>query len=196
MTRSRHRLAAVLLTTMAFVGACGEDEDDTTAAGDDDSASTTATTAAAAGGDTVTVTGVDYKFEGLPEEIKAGTKVEFKNGSTKELHEFVAVKIPDAETRPVSELVKLPESETEKIFGSGPPAAVLLAPPGGAETIKAVGDGTFSEPGRYAVVCFIPTGADPEAYLKAAQESQGGPPNVPGGPPHVANGMFAEVKVS
>lgn len=194
MTHSRHRLAAVLLTAMALVAACGDDEDGTTATGDEGTASTTTT--AASGAETVTVTAVDYKFEGLPEEVPAGTKVDFKNESTKELHEFVAVRIPDTEKRPVSELVKLPESETQKIFGSGPPATVLLAPPGGGKTIEAVGNGTLSETGRYAVVCFIPTGVDPQAYLKAAQESQEGPPDVPGGPPHVANGMFAELKVT
>lgn len=48
--------------------------------------------------------------------------------------------------------------------------------------------------GRYAVVCFIPTGADPQAYLEAAQTSDG-PPQVAGGEPNVAKGMFAEVVV-
>jgi len=186
LTSSRYRLAAVLLATVALLAACGDD-DDSTETGDD--ATTTE-------GDTVTVTGVDYKFEDLPDEIAVGTKVEFKNSSAKEVHEFVAIKIPDSETRPVSELVKLSESESEAIFGAGPPAVGLLAPPGGGETIKTVGDGTFAEAGRYAVVCFIPTGADPAAYLAAAEKSTGGPPDVPGGPPHVANGMFAELKVN
>ena len=141
------------------------------------------------------MTGVDYRFEGLPEQITAGTRIDFKNGSTKEVHEFVASRLPDSETRPVSDLVKLPESEAQAIFGSGPPATVLLAPPGGGETIKALGDGTLSTPGRYAVTCSIPTGADPAAFLKAVQESREGPPNAPGGPPHLAHGMFAEVRV-
>lgn len=192
MTAFRYRLAAVLLSTVALAGACGDDKK--SASTSEDPTSTT-TAAASAAGETVEVKGVDYKYEGLPAEIAAGTKVEFSNGSAKELHEFVAVKIPDSETRPVAELFKLPESEIEAIFGSGPPATVLLAPPGGAETIKAVGDGTISAPGRYAVVCFIPTGADPAAYLAASQNSEG-PPDVPGGPPHVENGMFAELEVT
>jgi hypothetical protein len=61
--------------------------------------------------------------------------------------------------------------------------------------IKAVGDGTLTEKGRYAVICAIPVGADPAAYLAAAQSSQGGPPNVPGGPPHLTQGMFGEITV-
>lgn len=192
MIAFRYRLAAVLLSTVAVAGACGDDKKSTTTS---DDPTTTTTAAATAAGETVKVKGVDYKYEGLPAEIAAGTKVEFSNGSAKELHEFVASKIPDSETRPLTELVKLPDSEIEAIFGSGPPATVLLAPPGGGATITAVGDGTLAAPGRYAIVCFIPTGADPAAYLAAAQNSEG-PPDVPGGPPHVANGMFAELKVT
>lgn len=188
-TTNRLRFAAVLACSAVLFAACGDDKKPTEAAA-------TTTTAASAAGDTVKVKGVDYKYEGLPDEIEAGTKVEFSNGSTKELHEFVAMRIADSETRTVAELVKLPESETEAIFGSGPPATVLLAPPGGAETIQAVGDGTISAPGRYAVACFIPTGADPAAYLAASQSGGDGPPDVPGGPPHALNGMFAELKVT
>jgi hypothetical protein len=44
-------------------------------------------------------------------------------------------------------------------------------------------------------VCFIPTGADPQEYLTAAQEATDGPPQVEGGPPHVVHGMFAEFTV-
>lgn len=187
----RFRLAAVLLATIALVAGCGDDDD---AATDDDSTTTTPAAEPAAG-KTITVTGVDYKYEGLPAEMEAGTKLEFKNGSTKEVHELVAFRIPDSETRPMSELVALPEEQTEAIFGSGPPAAVLIAPPAG-EVIQAVGDGTFTAPGRYGIACFIPTGADPAAYLAALQAATDGPPDVAGGPPHVANGMFAEVKVS
>ena len=59
--------------------------------------------------------------------------------------------------------------------------------------IKAVGDGKLTEKGRYAVICTIPTGADPQAYLNAPPSD--GPPNVPGGPPHLVNGMFGEITV-
>lgn len=188
----RYRLVAGLLSTVALAGACGDDSSSTTTS---EGPTTTTTAAAPAAGETVKVKGVDYKFEGLPDEIAAGTKVEFSNGSAKELHEFVAMKIPDSETRPVAELVKLPESEMDAIFGSGPPATVLLAPPGGGATITAVGDGTLSAPGRYMIGCFVPTGADPAAFLAALENSEG-PPDVAGGPPHVANGMFAELKVT
>jgi hypothetical protein len=90
--------------------------------------------------------------------------------------------------------VALPEAELGAIIGAAEPATVLLAEPGG-EQIPAVGDGTLTEPGRYLILCAIPTGVDPAVYLKAAAESAGGPPQVEGGPPHFVNGMFAEVTV-
>ncbi len=153
--------------------------------------------AAACGGDddkTRTVTAADYSFQNLPKEVDAGTTFKLENSSTRELHELVLIRIPDTETRPVTELVKLPESELGRLF-AGDPAMVLLKPPGGGEQINAVGNGTVTEKGRYAVICGIPTGADPAAYLAAAQSSQGGPPQVAGGPPHFVNGMFGELTV-
>ncbi len=145
--------------------------------------------------DTKTVTAVDYSFQNLPKSVDAGTTLTLKNSSDKELHEMVAFRIPDNERRSVQELVNLPEAEQEAIFGGGPPAFVLTAPPGGAEMIKSLGDGTLTEKGRYAVTCFIPTGADPAAYLQAAQSASDGPPQVAGGPPHVTQGMYGEITV-
>ena len=69
----------------------------------------------------------------------------------------------------------------------------MLALPG-EEGFAALGDGTLQEPGRYVVLCGIPIGADPQAYLEAAQTSDG-PPDVPGGPPHMTAGMYAELIV-
>ena len=71
---------------------------------------------------------------------------------------------------------------------------VLLAHQGG-EQIATVGDGTLTEPGRDLAICVIPTGADPGEYLDAAATSEG-PPQVAGGPQHVANGMYALLAVT
>ena len=148
------------------------------------------------GDDTKPVTATDYTFQNLPKEVDAGTELKLKNASTKEVHEMVVFRIPDGERRSVQELVNLPESQQEAIFGSGPPAMVLVAPPkGGAGMIRALGDGKLTEAGRYAVVCFIPVGADPQAYLAAAQGPSDGPPPGGGGPPHAAQGMFGEITV-
>jgi hypothetical protein len=136
----------------------------------------------------------DYAFGGLPESVPAGTRLQVQNISKKELHELIAFRLADDETRPLETLVALPPRQLEGLF-AGPPAMVLLAPPGGPQ-IDAVGDGTLAEPGRYLVFCAIPTGADPVEYMNAAEQGGEGPPQVDGGPPHFMEGMYAEVTVT
>jgi hypothetical protein len=135
----------------------------------------------------------DYAFGGVPASVAPGTAFEIHNTSATELHEFVVVRLPDTETRPVDELV---HHDLMSVLTAGPPAMVLLAPPGSGEQIVAVGDGTVTEPGRYLAICMIPTGADPMAYMEAAAKSNGGPPSVPGGAPHAMAGMYAEFTVA
>ena len=145
------------------------------------------------GGGTRTVTASDYRFENLPRSVQAGTTLKLRNESTTELHEMVLFRLPDDEKRAVEDLVRLPEDELLAVF-SGEAAMVLLAPPNRGDQIAAVGTGKLTERGRYAVLCFVPTGADPGAFLEAAATSDG-PPQVAGGPPHLAHGMFAEIIV-
>ncbi len=200
--RPTGRLITVLAAASMLVAACGDDDEtsteDTSAPAETDDATTTteepADEEAESEGETIEVTAVDYGFEGLPDRIDAGTRLTLVNESSVEIHELVAIRVPDEEERPVDELVTLPEAELDAIFGAGPPALVVLSPPGASaeEAIPALGDGTFTEPGRYVVVCFIPVGADPEAYLAAAEAASDGPPEVEGGPPHVTEGMFGE----
>ena len=177
-TMSRTRpIHLVLALTMPFlVASCGSDGDDEAAAVDDG------------------VLGVvmdDFHYGDLPDTVPVGTRIEVRNESRSEIHEFVALRLPDDDERPVDEIVA---DDLATLLAGGPPATVLLAPPGG-EQIAAVGDGTLDAPGRYLIVCVIPTGADPDAYLTAAATSDG-PPQVDGGAPHVANGMYAELIVN
>lgn len=142
-------------------------------------------------GEEITVTAIDYEFVDLPDTVKAGTIFGLQNDSEAELHELVAVRLPDDETRSPEELVQLPEEELGALFPDVD--TVVIALPGEAG-FPVVGTGALTEPGRYVIVCAIPTGADPAAYLEAAQTSEG-PPAVEGGPPHFLNGMYAEVEV-
>ena len=173
------------------------------ACADDDSGAGSPTTAPSAAPSTtvgspattpqvVEVAAVDFRFDHLPERVSAGSRLTLVNESGSELHELVAFRLADDEERSVEELMALPPDELMATLGQ--PATVLLATPGG-EQIPAVGDGTLSEAGRYAVICSIPTGVDPDEYLAAAAASQGGPPQVAGGPPHLVHGMFAELTV-
>jgi plastocyanin len=189
-----------------LLAACSDDDDPTedvasatatqsaTAASTATTAASATTTGTAAAGQTVEVTAVDYKFEGLPATVKAGTKLTMTNGSTDEAHELVAIRLPDDEKRPVSELITLPDEELGEIV-STEPAAVLIAGPGD-DAMAVVGDGTLEEAGRYAIVCFIPVGADP-AEILAPPSDDATPPaeEEPSGPPHASQGMYAELTV-
>ena len=176
-------LALTLVTVLAFLLAgCGDDDSEAVGA------------PAPAVPTTIEVTATDFHFGDLPSTVTAGTTLTLVNDAPTELHELVAFRLADDETRTADELMALPPEELGAIFESGPPAMVLLTPPG-ADQVVAVGDGTLSEPGRYLVICAIPTGADPAEYMEAAAEAEGGPPEVAGGPPHFAHGMYAEVTV-
>ncbi len=138
----------------------------------------------------VEIAGDDYSFVGVPEEIAAGATITLRNDSDTELHEIVAIRLPDDEERSGAELLQLPPDETAEPV---PPAAVILAPVGGGN-INAVGSGTLEEPGRYLLFCSIPVGANEAEYLEAAATSETAP-QVDGGPPHFLEGMWAEVTV-
>jgi plastocyanin len=196
--RRRVALVAACFVTAVSFSACGSDDDnasdapDETPATTDTADETPATTVAddAPAGETIVVTAVDYGFEGLPETVPVGTKISLVNEGN-EPHEFVAMPIPADETRSVEELVQLPEEELGEVFGAGEPATVILAATGQTDVPGAVvGDGTLTEPGRYAIVCFLPVGSD-DSIL----ESDGPPPEGADAMPHAMQGMIAELTV-
>ena len=112
-----------------------------TACGDDDSATVTTVAetpaTSAATGPTVTVRAVDFAFQDLPTAVTAGTRFTLDNTAATEMHEMVAIPIAADETRPIGELVR---DDLEALLTSAPPAFVVLAPPGEADPITAVGD--------------------------------------------------------
>lgn len=171
----RGRLLAVLAAGAVLLPACADDAkaDDRVVDG------------------VLTVDLADFTFGDLPDRVPAGTRLAVENAAATELHELVAFRLPDDEQRTAEQIVH--GGDLEQLLTSAPPAAVLLAAPGG-EQIAAIGDGTLAEPGRYLILCAIPTGADPAEYLAAAAGSDG-PPQVAGGPPHFVHGMFDEIVV-
>lgn len=189
----RRALAAVGAATLA-IGATGCGDDDAQPAADSPIEEPAGDPADdAAGGEdpgAVTITALDYHYEGVPERVPAGTTFELVNEAPGEVHEAVVFRLPDGEDRPIDELLA---DDLGVVLGAGPPTMVLVAPPG-EPGFAAEGDGTLTEPGRYALVCMIPTGADPDEFLAAAAESEG-PPDVEGGPPHISHGMYAAVVV-
>jgi hypothetical protein len=191
MTTAITRLGAVAATTaIVALSACGSDAPTSTA----DSSVPPSNSIDDADDAAITIEAVDYGFNGVPSSVRAGTAVAIRNAAPAELHELVAFRLPDGDDIALDDLVQLPPDELGSRLGA--PAMVLLQPPGSDEQIVAVGDGTLTEPGRYVLMCFIPTGADPDEYLSAAAASEGeAPTGVAGGPPHVVNGMYAELHV-
>jgi hypothetical protein len=111
------------------------------------------------------VSGSEYAFGGIPEEVPAGpTIVTFENIG-EEVHEFVVYRINDDVTMTVEELLALPEEEAESMVTA---VAQTFAFPG--QTGYTVADLT---PGRYVALCFVPQGLTPEviAEIEAAESS-------------------------
>lgn len=176
MNRTTRLLGALAASTL--LAAC------TSAEAVDDEATTPAS-------DTITVTGVDYGFDGLDGTVDAGSTLAFRNGSDAEFHEMVLFRIADDEDRTVAELFSLPEEE-----GMAALTFVGVAAGGPGETGALLeGDLTVTEPGRYALACFVPVGADPDVVAEAFAGASEGPPELPEGKPHVAAGMNAEFEV-
>lgn len=174
------RLLQITIATALFVS-CGADSPDDSGPAESGDASTA-----------VAVRATDYAFLDVPTSVTAGTSFQLSNESEVEAHELVAVRLPDDEERTVADLVALPPADFEPLM-AGLRTVVIAAP--GEDGVAVVGDGSLAEPGRYALICVIPTGADPEEYLTKAATSDG-PPDVAGGPPHIAKGMYAEVTVT
>lgn len=163
---------------------------------------------------TADVTAVDYAYEGLPATLEAGPTAFAFSNEGEEVHEMILFRLNDDTEESVEELLQLPEEESQsKIAFTG----AAFGPPGAEDTAF-----VDLEAGRYAVVCFIPTGATSMEVLEAAgpppgEESdeaapgegaseEGGPsedaseadgaPGAELGPPHFTQGMLAEFEVS
>jgi len=143
---------------------------------------------------TIEITGEDYSFAGVPELVAPGAELTFTNASAVEVHEIVVLKIADGEERPLDELLALPEAESDALVES---QGVLIALPE-ADGANPEGSGNsieVTEPGRYAVVCFIPQGADPAVVEEAMAGEAEGPPDMGDGTPHAFLGMVGEFEV-
>lgn len=181
------RLLLAVATLLMLAGGCGD-------AADTASPTTTSTTPDNA--PAVEVVAVDYAFENLPDRVPAGTALSMRNESSVELHELIAYRLADDEERTAEDLMALPEQDLGALFADDPDLGVV-APPG-EKSFPPIGDGTLTEPGRYLIFCAIPTGADADEAMAAMQEamqSQSGPPQINGGPPHFAQGMYGELVV-
>lgn len=177
---ARLQAAALMAVSALAAGACASGDDAEASPPDD----------AAEG--VIEITGVDYAFTGVPATAEPGTELEFVNESPDEVHELILARIPDEEDRDLADLLELPPDEVQGIVMPGLQGVSVAAPQEPGRVVN--GELVLDEPGRYALLCLIPTGADPEEFMAAAAESDG-PPEVDGGPPHTVEGMYAEIVV-
>jgi plastocyanin len=176
-------LLAAFAATSLFAAGCGEDDGGSAAA---------APASGDTAGETIEIVGVDYGYEDVPDQVSPGASITLKNASDTEVHEIVALRIDDDEARPLDELLRLGRADQEQVTEV---RGVTVAFPGETGQFPAPSI-TLDQPGRYVLACFIPTGADPDAYREAARTHTGeGPVPVDGGPPHVVQGMAAEIVV-
>ena len=194
-------LVAGSILALALTG-CGNDAPDEVAAPDapttttaPDAPTATSEPETPAEGDAVEITAVDYAFEDVPESVAPGTELTLTNASESEVHEMVVFRVDDEQTMSLDEIVQSAAEESD-----GPPpewlqfAGVGVAMPG-ESGFAPEGPVVLDEPGRYLLLCFIPTGADPAAYEEAMASGATEAPQVEGGPPHVAQGMAAQLVV-
>jgi hypothetical protein len=146
-------LALALPLTLA---ACGSDDGGDTTAQEDTSTEETpaespseSPSEAAAEGELVHVTAEEYKFNGIPETLEAGSYAFHFENVGEEEHELAMAQIKTDVS--VDELLKMDEKEQMKqiaIVGG------TFAKPG--ETAKEPFEADL-EAGRYVAVCFVPT---------------------------------------
>jgi hypothetical protein len=130
------------------------------------------------GFETLDVTATNYRFDGIPETVPAGTTVlNFINDGT-EFHEIHLAQLPVGEDRSVEQLLSLPEDQQPDTADT----ASVVAPPGTRTYVTAELD-----PGRYVALCFVPVGATLEAM------QSGAPLNEEDS--HLMHGMVAEFTV-
>jgi len=131
-TRRGRRLIVATSLAAILTAAPGACSDDSPSRGATRGGSTSTPRAEAsqdgAHGEHVEVTAVDFAFEGLPSNVRPGTRLTLHNEAERELHELVAFRLPDDEKRTVKELIQLPASEMASLLAK--PTTVLLAQPG------------------------------------------------------------------
>jgi hypothetical protein len=118
----------------------------------------------------VDVNAIDYGYENVPETVPAGVVSIAMTNEGNEQHEMILFRRGDGETRPVEDLLALPEDEFGQVMTF---TSANVVEPGATGVANAE-----LTPGGYVGICFLPVGGGEE------------------GPPHFLEGMVTEFEVS
>ena len=133
----------------------------------------------------ITVTAVDFAFEGVPAEVPSGSTMSLVN-TGQEVHEMIVVRKLPTTTQTFEELLALPQDQTEGLVED---IGFAYAEPGqqAADVV------TIGEPGDYLMICFIPAGT---TSLPSIDPNSSEPPDLGTGAPHFTLGMLKEFTVT
>ena len=173
-------LVAALAVTM--VACTGTGAAPSASSGVSPSADTSASAPAAAD---VTVTAVDFGYEGVPAEVPSGTTLGLTN-TGQEVHEMVVVRKLPTTTQSFEELLAMPQDQA---LGLVQDVGFAFAEPGKTSTDVV----TTGEPGAYLMVCFIPAGT---TSLPSMDPNSSEEPSLGTGAPHFTLGMTKEFTVT
>lgn len=133
----------------------------------------------------VTVTAVDFKYEGLPAEVASGTTLALVN-TGQEVHEIAVVRKLPTTTQTFEELLAMPEDQAQALVQN---VGFAYAEPG-----KTAADiVTIGEPGEYLALCFIPAGT---TSVPSIDPNSPEAPSLGTGAPHFTLGMMQEFTVT
>ena len=133
----------------------------------------------------ITVTAVDFAFEGVPAEVPSGTTMALTN-TGQEVHEMVVVRKLPTTTQSFEELLALPDDQVQGLVED---IGFAYAEPGQTATDLV----TTGEPGDYLMICFIPAGT---TSLPSIDPNSSEPPDMGTGAPHFTLGMLQEFTVT
>jgi plastocyanin len=133
----------------------------------------------------ITVTGVDFAFEDMPDSVSAGTTLGFTNAG-QEVHEMAVFRKNDDVTQSFDELLALPGEEALAFVT---PIGTAFSEPGEAATDVVA----LEQAGEYIMVCFVAAGTTeiPSEDPNASPDQE-----VPTGAPHFTLGMVQTFTVT
>lgn len=135
----------------------------------------------------ITVTGLDYAFAGIPDDVPAGSSLGLRNEGN-EVHEMLVIRINDDVTQTLQELLALPQEQSSELVQQ---VGFAIADPGedAEETV------TLAEAGNYGMLCFIPIGTTSVPEGTPPPSGAPLPSGVGSGPPHFTAGMIKQFTV-